>query len=117
MQIKRSQEVPQAPVNMEGAAGCQVQILVGSDEHAPNFVMRQFEVAPGGHTPHHQHDYEHEILVLKGTGYFKSDDGDRPYKSGDVVFIPSMEMHQVVNSGDSPSEFICMIPAPECCAI
>ena len=46
MQIRRSQDVPQTDVNMEGATGCQVQMLVSCDDGAPNFVMRRFEVAP-----------------------------------------------------------------------
>ena len=30
--------------------------------------MRQFEVAPGGHTPKHSHGHEHEVFVLEGIG-------------------------------------------------
>ena len=51
---------------MEGAAGCRVRWLIGEGDNAPNFAMRKFEVAPGGHTPRHFHDYEHEVYVLAG---------------------------------------------------
>ena len=30
--------------------------------------MRQFELAPGGHTPRHTHAHEHEVFVLEGAG-------------------------------------------------
>ena len=110
MQIKRSQEVSQAPVNLEGAAGCQVQILVGSDEHAPNFVMRQFEVAPGGHTPRHFHPYEHEIFVLEGKGVVVDGEVQRPLSPGDVVYVAPNDVHQFRNTGEAPLKFLCLIP-------
>ena len=66
MRIKNHTEVPANEVTMEGAAGCRVRWLIGEDDQAPNFAMREFEVAPGGHTPKHFHDYEHEVYVLAG---------------------------------------------------
>ena len=114
MRIKKSAEVPQNEVEMEGARGCQVQILVGNDEKAPNFVMRQFEVAPGGHTPRHFHPYEHEVFVLEGTGVVV--DGpdkhaiERPLQPGDVVFVAPDDVHQFKNTGEATMKFLCMIP-------
>ena len=68
MQVKNHTEVPANDVTMEGAAGCRVRWLIGEGDKAPNFAMREFEVAPGGHTPKHFHDYEHEVYVLAGSG-------------------------------------------------
>jgi quercetin dioxygenase-like cupin family protein len=110
MRIKQSQQVPQNNVNMDGAAGCQVRILVGGDEQAPNFVMRQFEVAPGGHTPRHFHPYEHEIYVLEGNGVVVDDAVERPLAAGDVVYVAPDDVHQFRNSGDVPLKFLCLIP-------
>jgi quercetin dioxygenase-like cupin family protein len=110
MRIKQSQQVPQNNVNMDGAAGCQVRILVGGDEQAPNFVMRQFEVAPGGHTPRHFHPYEHEIYVLEGNGVIVDDAVERPLAAGDVVYVAPDDVHQFRNSGDVPLKFLCLIP-------
>ena len=115
MNLQHIESYPQSDVEMEGADRVKMRMLIGPEQGAAIFHMRHFEVAPGGHTPHHQHDYEHEILVLKGAGLFKSEQGDRPFKPGDVVFIPAMERHQVVNTGETPCEFICLIPAPETC--
>jgi len=106
----------QADVQMEGASDVKMRMLIGPDDKAPNFHMRHFEVAPGGHTPHHTHNYEHEILVLRGVGLAKSEQGDRQFSAGDVIFVAPNEKHQFINQGEGPLEFVCLVPAPEACA-
>jgi len=115
MKVQSIEQHEQKPVQMEGASEAKMRMLVGPADGAGNFHMRQFEVAPGGFTPHHSHDYEHEILVLSGTGLAKSQQGDRPLQPGDVVYVPPNEKHQFVNQGDQPLSFICLIPAPKDC--
>jgi quercetin dioxygenase-like cupin family protein len=110
VKIKQAKDVPQNAVKMEGAAGCQVQILVGNEEQAPNFVMRQFEVAPGGHTPRHFHPYEHEIYVVEGNGVIVDGDKEIPLRQGDVVFVAPDDVHQFKNTSDAPLKFLCLIP-------
>jgi quercetin dioxygenase-like cupin family protein len=105
----------QTTVTMAGAEGAKMRMLVGPQDGAANFHMRHFEVAPGGFTPHHQHDYEHEILILKGRGVANSVAGEQPLKAGDVIWVPANEMHQFRNPGPEPLEFICLIPAPKDC--
>ena len=83
---------------------------MGSDEHAPNFVMRQFEVAPGGHTPRHFHPYEHEIFVLEGKGVVVDGEAQRPLTPGDVVYVAPNDVHQFRNLGEAPMKFLCLIP-------
>ena len=106
----------QSPVTMDGASGATMRMLIGPNEAAPNFHMRHFEVAPGGHTPHHQHDYEHEIVILSGQGIAKSQQGERNFHAGDIIYVPANEMHQFVNPGPDPCTFICLIPAPKDCS-
>ena len=113
MKVKPIGEHEQSPVTMEGATGVRMRMLVGPQDGAQNFHMRHFEVQPGGHTPHHQHDYEHEILVVKGAGAARSEQGERAFKAGDVLWVPASEMHQFQNTGSEPLEFICLIPAPK----
>jgi quercetin dioxygenase-like cupin family protein len=110
MQIKQIQEVPQANVTMEGAAGCRVRWLIGEGDKAPNFAMREFEVEPGGHTPKHLHDYEHEVYVLAGRGAIVDGDNERPLAAGDVVFVAPNDVHQFRNTGTEPMRFLCLIP-------
>ena len=87
MKIQQATDVESREVTMEGAAGCSVRWLVDDKDGAPNFAMRQFDVAPGGHTPRHSHPYEHEIYVLEGAGEVIEGDQARPLKAGDVVYV------------------------------
>jgi quercetin dioxygenase-like cupin family protein len=116
MKIQPIKAHPQDPVMMEGAVGARMRMLIGPTEGAGNFHMRHFEVEPGGCTPHHQHDFEHEILVYRGEGTARTENGDRPIKAGDVIYVPPNEMHQFCNTSNEPIEFICLIPAPCDCA-
>ncbi len=116
MKILPLSEHEQQPVTMPGAAGARMRMLCGPAEGARNFHMRHFEVEPGGYTPHHQHDYEHEILVLRGAGLARSEQGERTFRAGDVIWVPPNERHQFMNTGSEPLEFICLIPAPHVCA-
>ena len=115
MKVQPIETHEQCPVQMEGAHGARMRMLVGPGDNATNFHMRHFEVEPGGYTPHHQHDYEHEILILEGEGAAQSEQGERPFKAGDVIFVPANEMHQFRNTGDGKLAFICLIPAPQDC--
>jgi len=115
MKVKAIDDHVQNPVNMEGAVGVRMRMLIGPDEGAGVFHMRQFEVEPGGNTPHHEHNYEHEVLILAGEGTIASAAGDRPCKAGDIVWVPPGEKHQFRNTGNQALKFICLIPAPESC--
>lgn len=124
MKVNHHEQVERQPVEMEGAEGCHVRWLVGQKDGAPNFAMRQFEVAPGGHTPKHSHDYEHEVFVLEGNGLVVDGETERPLQAGDVIFVEPNDVHQFRNTGDAPMKFLCMVPnsatgkqvtvAPEC---
>lgn len=112
MEIKSISDNPQQEINQEGAKGVRKRMLIGPNEGARVFHMRHFEVQPGGHTPHHRHDYEHEVLVLKGQATLRGETGERSAGPGAVVWIPPNELHQFINNASQPLEFICLIPAP-----
>lgn len=110
--IKKSlNEIPSQPMTMPGAKNVTMQMLAGPADGCPNFAMRKFSVAPGGSTPRHFHDYEHEILITAGQGTAFATNADHPIKVGDVLYIPANEPHQFRNTGNSPLEFICLVPA------
>ena len=113
MKVQSIEQHGQADVQIEGASGVKMRMLIGPDDGADNFHMRHFEVAPDGHTPQHSHDYEHEVLILSGRGFVKSEQGERWFKVNDVVFVPANEKHQFVNTGAEPCTFICSVPAPK----
>ncbi len=110
MKIQNYESLKQQPVTMEGSVGCQVRWLIGQTEQAPNFAMRQFEVAVGGHTPKHFHPYEHEVFVLRGQGQIMENDQSLPIKAGDCIYVAPDEIHQFRNTGNQPLEFLCLIP-------
>ena len=100
------------PVETEGAVKCRMRCLIGPDDGAPSFTMRQFEVAPGGNTPRHSHGYEHEVFVLEGEGIVLDSRGEHRLCPGTAVFIAPDEIHQFRNTGREPLKFLCLIPHP-----
>lgn len=110
MKVKHYQQVEDRPVDMEGAHGCRVRWLVNDTDGAPNFAMRQFEVAPGGHTPKHHHPYEHEVYMLEGQGVVLEGDVEHPLHPGQAIFVAPNEVHQFRNTGDVPLKFLCLVP-------
>jgi len=110
MIIRKPSDVQPQPMTMPGAQRVQMRLMVGRGDGAPNFAMRLFDVEPGGQTPHHQHNYEHEIMVLEGQGVAMSGDTPHPVSAGDVLFVPANQMHQFRNTGDTTFRFMCMVP-------
>lgn len=110
MKVIHYEAVPQNEVTMEGAKGCRMRLLIGEPDGAPNFAMRQFEVAPGGHTARHQHAYEHEVFVLEGTGSVLQGEKEFSIGPGSVVFVPANIVHQFSASESAPLKFLCLIP-------
>ena len=110
MKVEHYESIPAEAIDMEGARGCQVRWLIGEKDGAPNFAMRQFEVAPGGFTPRHQHPYEHEVFVLEGEGEVWEGSKPHPLSQGDVILVTPDEPHQFRNTGQQPLKFICLVP-------
>lgn len=115
MLIRNLDEVELIPPPMAGARGTTMAVMVGRADGAPNFAMRQVRVEAGGYTPRHQHDYEHEVLVLDGQGTVLLDGAERPIRAGDVVFVPANEEHQFKALGETPLRFVCLVPATRDC--
>ncbi len=98
-------------VTMDGAKDTEFKVVVGKEQGATNFIMRIFKIQPGGHSPLHSHEWEHENYILKGKGEIRNSKGESiSIKEGDVAFIPPFEEHQYYNSGNEVLEFICLIP-------
>ena len=84
--------------------------MISKKDGATNFAMRLFEIQPGGYTPLHQHDWEHEVFILEGHGMTKNKTKKEPFQQGDVFFVKPMEWHQFVNTSDTILKFLCLIP-------
>jgi quercetin dioxygenase-like cupin family protein len=112
MKVIHCEQIRTEPVKMEGAVNCRMCCLIGPEDAAPSFSMRQFEVAAGGQTPKHSHGYEHEVFVLEGTGVVLEGDREHPLRPGTAVYVPPNQVHQFRNTGAGPLRFLCLIPHP-----
>ncbi len=110
MKVIHYDQVELEPVYAEGAQGAQIRWLIALKDGAPNFAMRMFEVAPGGHTPYHQHAWEHELYCLSGTGSLVTERGEISFGENDVMFVDPNLMHAFMNTGESTLKFLCLIP-------
>ncbi|MAH66638.1 MAG: cupin [Phycisphaerae bacterium] len=97
-------------VELDGVKDVAMRVLLGAADDMPNFSMRHFVVQPGGHTPKHAHDYEHQVIVLAGDG--EADHGNETvrFHPGDVMYVEADQIHQFRNTGSEPVEFICLVP-------
>jgi len=111
MIIKNADTVAQSIVDVPGAAGAEIRLLIHQAEGAPNFYMRQFNVAPGGCTPRHSHDWEHEVYILSGSGLAVTGSAERDIHVGDCVYVPPNEEHQFRNAAPGELKFLCLVPA------
>ncbi len=103
--------IPEIYDDGKEAKGVEKRVLIGPKDGAPTFVMRHFTVKPGGFSPYHSHPWEHEVYILKGRGFLRTIEDEKPFESGDYVYVAPNEMHQFVNdSSDKILEFICVIP-------
>jgi quercetin dioxygenase-like cupin family protein len=72
--------------------------------------MRLFEVQPGGHSPFHNHSWEHEVFVIEGEGTVIGESTQTKFKQGSVVFVLPNEKHQFKNDGKGVLKFLCLVP-------
>lgn len=117
MVIRNISQTEMKPVQMDGVQGATMSVMVGRADGAPNFAMRQFAVAPGGHTPRHSHDYEHEVFIVSGKGTILLGGQENPIRSGDVIYVPADELHQFKSAPDQsePLRFLCLVPMSRNC--
>jgi quercetin dioxygenase-like cupin family protein len=90
--------------------GVTMHIVAGTDEKAPNFVMRVFEIEPGSATTLHSHAWEHEFFVLEGKGVVKSSGKELPIQAGDAAMVLPNEQHSVMNTQKEMLRVICVVP-------
>lgn len=110
MLVTHYEQVTQIPVEMPGSMGCAIRMLLGAAEEAPSFSMLHFEISPGGYTPKHFHDFEHEIYILEGRGEAWEGDTAHPIGPGDVLLVKPNDIHQFRNSGKAPLKLLCLTP-------
>ncbi|MFP3974800.1 MAG: cupin domain-containing protein [Chloroflexota bacterium] len=111
MHITALEEVEKIIPNMEGAEGVYKQIPISKENGTPTFSFRVFTIEPGGHTPLHNHSYEHLNYVIEGNGAVIAENREYEVKKGDFVMVPPDEVHQYRNTSASNSlVMICAVP-------
>ncbi len=104
-------QIPAEPV--AEAEGVTIRWLITRADGAPNFAMRLFELPPGSGSPHHRHDWEHEVFILDGEGVLRTEAGEMSLRPGTAVLVPGGELHQFYNNGSGLLRFLCLIPHPK----
>lgn len=111
MYISRLENVKKIKPNMEGAEGVYKQVPISRNNGTPNFSFRVFTIEPGGHTPLHNHPFEHVNYVIEGKGVVVSGDKELELKKGDFVLVQPGETHQYRNTSKNQLMLlICAVP-------
>ncbi|RKX23901.1 MAG: cupin domain-containing protein [Candidatus Zixiibacteriota bacterium] len=110
MPVVKYEDIERTEVLMEGVKDITVAKVIGQPQGWPDHSLRVFQIAPGGFTPHHQHDWEHVNYVVSGKGTVTIGDETFEVKEKDSAFVPPNTMHQFRNPFDAPFEFICIVP-------
>lgn len=110
MLIRHSEDMEGTPVSMEGASDVSMRLLLGRQDGAPTFAMRHFTVEAGGHTPRHEHNYEHGVYIVSGRGTVEISGEHREIKGGDSLFVEPNTLHQFRADRDEELQFLCMVP-------
>lgn len=73
--------------------------LIWLDDNPPTCTMTYLEIDPGKTSPHHIHEWEHEVYIIEGTGTLVCDGKEYPVKAGDAIYVPPNVDHYTLNSG------------------
>jgi quercetin dioxygenase-like cupin family protein len=110
MLVGDTENVGMSEVDEPGITGVKMKVLMGTDQGAPNFVMREFALEKGGHTAYHTHEWEHEVYVIGGRGAIKQGDEETTVEPGSFALIKPNEEHQFLNKGNEVFRFLCVVP-------
>jgi quercetin dioxygenase-like cupin family protein len=111
MYVTGLDEVDKTIIRMEGAKGVRKQVPLSRKDGVPTFSFRVFTIELGGHTPFHQHEFEHMNYVINGEGILVAEGREYKLREGDFALILPGEQHQFRNcSQDQNLVIICAVP-------
>ena len=87
----------------------EMQVLVGPQQGAPNFVLRRFIMGQGGGMPLHTNAVEHEQYVLRGRARIRIGDAVHEVAPDTTLYIPAGAPHSYEVT-EAPFEFLCVVP-------
>jgi quercetin dioxygenase-like cupin family protein len=83
--------------------------LVGNRGEDAKFELRYFEIGPGGNSSLEKHVHEHAVVCVRGRGKAIVGAQALDLNFMDVVYIAPDVPHQLVNTGDEPFGFLCIV--------
>ncbi len=92
------------------AKNASIKVLVSPAEGWSDHVMRVLEVEPNGHTPKHSHPWPHINYILEGNGELLIEGVVQKVTPGSYAYVPSNQLHQFKNIGNTTFKFICIVP-------
>jgi ribulose-bisphosphate carboxylase large chain len=94
-----------------GFASVLRNVIIGGNGETCRFHLRYFELGRGGYSALEKHEHEHVVICVRGMG--KAVVGDRAWELRhlDVLYVAPNEPHQLLNEGDGPFGFFCMVNA------
>ncbi len=99
---------------MTSPSGNSIHWMLTKETGMPNFELRYIEIPAGGRTSYGQHEHEHGVFIIGGTGEVRGKNGSGDFseklEAGKAVFIPGNEEHQWINTGETVLTIICVIP-------
>jgi quercetin dioxygenase-like cupin family protein len=110
MSVIKYDQIDMADVIMDGASNVSKAIIIGTNEGWDDYAMRLFRIGSGGHTPRHQHDFEHVVYVVAGNGRLIIGEVTHELERGDFALVPADSVHQFSNPGEGDFQFICIVP-------
>jgi quercetin dioxygenase-like cupin family protein len=110
MSIGHKENLEKKPVTHPEAKEATMQVLISPNEGWEGYVMRIFEVAPGGFTPRHNHPWPHINYIIRGKATLHLNGEENALSPGSYAYVPAGALHQFRNTGDEPFEFICIVP-------
>jgi quercetin dioxygenase-like cupin family protein len=107
--LEKSKEIDITPEKMKEKGRVTVRWLLGEPEGAPGFEMRYFSLSGDISTDWHNHEWEHQVFVIRGKGKFRSEEREVSLEPGCAVLVHPNEQHHFICDGEQ-FEFICVVP-------
>lgn len=110
MLVTRLSDVEKTVPVMKGAKDVYKQMPLAKKDGVPTVSFRVFTIKPGGHTPFHQHPFEHMNYVIQGKGVLVAPDRELELNKGNFALVLPSEKHQFKNTGKGDLIIICAVP-------
>lgn len=110
MAVKKYTELKLDDISSDDVDRTAMTNVIGAPDGWNSHTLRVFRIEPGGHTPRHQHDWEHVNYCISGKAQLRIGDTVTEFGRRDFAFIPPNTQHQFTNPFSDPVEFICIVP-------